>query len=194
MIGLTPRTQDSFFYFLDPWQLATSQNNGWMDIHVIFRIWTQGAIGYTVSRLSRLFHVLQTRHAGGSPSRSASSCIYFQQIIFCRLMYILLVKPNICRNHEWMRMELAHKPMYYTRLHAHNIIVIWLKHWHRNNMTTIFTNDILKCIFVNEKNWISIEISLKFSSRDPIDNTPGFVQIMAWRRTGDKPFSEPMTT
>ena len=72
MIGLTPWTQGSFFYFLGPCLLATSRNTGWMDIHEIFRIWTQEAIGCTVSRLSRLFHALQTRRGGGLRSRSAS--------------------------------------------------------------------------------------------------------------------------
>ena len=70
MISLTPWTQGSFFYFLGPCLLATSRNTGWMDIHEIFRIWTQEAIGYTVSRLSRLFHALQTRRGGGLRSRS----------------------------------------------------------------------------------------------------------------------------
>ena len=74
MIGLTPWTQGSFFYFLGPCLLATSRNTGWMDIHEIFRIWTQEAVGYTVSRLSRLFHALQTRRGGGLRSRNASCC------------------------------------------------------------------------------------------------------------------------
>ena len=64
MIGLTPWTQGSFFYFLSPCWLATSRNTGWMDIHEVFRIWTQEAIAYTVWRLSRLFHALQTRRGG----------------------------------------------------------------------------------------------------------------------------------
>ena len=72
MIGLTPWTQGSLFYFLSPCWLATSWNTRWMNIHKIIRIWTQEAIGYTVSRLSRLFHALQTRRVGGLRSRSAS--------------------------------------------------------------------------------------------------------------------------
>ena len=60
------------FHFLGPWLLATSRNTGWMDIHEIFRIWTQEAIGFTVLRLIRLFHSLQTRRGGGLRSRSAS--------------------------------------------------------------------------------------------------------------------------
>ena len=40
--------------------------------------------------------------------------------------------------------------------------------------------------------WISIEISLKLVPKGPINNIPSLVQIMAWRRPGDKPLSEPM--
>ena len=48
---------------------------------------------------------------------------------------------------------------------------------------------------MNEKVFfILITISLKFVPRDPIDNIPALVQIMAWRRIGDKPLSEPMLT
>ena len=37
-----------------------------------------------------------------------------------------------------------------------------------------------------------IKISLKFVRKGPINNIPALVQIMAWRRSGDKPLSEPM--
>ena len=55
-----------------------------------------------------------------------------------------------------------------------------------------FWDDILKCIFFNENVWISITVSLRFVPNIPIDNKPALVQIMAWRRPGDKPLSEPM--
>ena len=55
-----------------------------------------------------------------------------------------------------------------------------------------FTDDIFKCIFMNENILISIKISLKFIPKGPIDNNTALVQIMAWRRPGDKPLSEPM--
>ena len=35
---------------------------------------------------------------------------------------------------------------------------------------------------------------MKFVSKGLINNIPALVQIMAWRRTGDKPLSEPMIT
>ena len=55
-----------------------------------------------------------------------------------------------------------------------------------------FPDDIFKCIFLNENVWTSIAISLKFVSKGPIHDIPALVQIMAWRRSGDKPLSEPM--
>ena len=55
-----------------------------------------------------------------------------------------------------------------------------------------FADDIFKCIFLNENEWISLKISLKFVPKGPINNNPALVQIMAWRRSGDKPLSEPM--
>ena len=55
-----------------------------------------------------------------------------------------------------------------------------------------FTDDIFKCIFLNEDMWISINISLKFVPKDQINDNPALVQIMAWLRPGDKPLSEPV--
>ena len=55
-----------------------------------------------------------------------------------------------------------------------------------------FADDIFKRIFFNEDAWISIKISLKFVLKGPINNIPALVQIMAWRRSGGKPLSEPM--
>ena len=54
-----------------------------------------------------------------------------------------------------------------------------------------FPDDIFKWIFLNENVWISINISLKFVPMGLINNIPALVQIMAWRRQGDKPLSEP---
>ena len=55
-----------------------------------------------------------------------------------------------------------------------------------------FADDIFKRIFLNENIWIPITISLKFVPKGSINNMSALVQIMAWRRPGDKPLSEPM--
>ena len=55
-----------------------------------------------------------------------------------------------------------------------------------------FADDTFKHIFLNENVRISIKISLKFVPKGPFNNKSALVQIMAWRRPGDKPLSEPM--
>ena len=55
-----------------------------------------------------------------------------------------------------------------------------------------FPDDTLKCIFLNENVRIPVKNSLKFVPTGPTNNIPVLVLIMAWRRPGDKPLSEPM--
>ena len=57
-----------------------------------------------------------------------------------------------------------------------------------------FPDGILKLNLLNENVWISIEISLKVVPKSLINNIPALVQIMAWRRAGDKQLSKPMMT
>ena len=61
-----------------------------------------------------------------------------------------------------------------------------------DKMAAILADDIFKRIFLNEKTRILIKISLKFILKGPINKIPALVQIMGWRRPGDKPLSEPM--
>ena len=61
-------------------------------------------------------------------------------------------------------------------------------------MAPILADDNFKCIFLNENDMIPIQMSLKLVLWRPIDNKPVLVQVMAWRRIGDKPLSEPMLT
>ena len=61
-------------------------------------------------------------------------------------------------------------------------------------MAAILTDDIFKCIFLNEVYKIPIQIAMKLVPRSPIGNKPALDQVMAWRRTGDKPLPEPMLT
>ena len=55
-----------------------------------------------------------------------------------------------------------------------------------------FADDTFKRIFLNENVRISIKISLRFVPKGPVNNNSALVQIMTWRRSGDKPLSEPM--
>ena len=49
-----------------------------------------------------------------------------------------------------------------------------------------FADDIFKRILLNDNVQISINVSLKFVHKGPINNIPVLVQIMAWRRPDDK--------
>ena len=69
-----------------------------------------------------------------------------------------------------------------------------LTHLPIDKMTANLSDDIFKYIFFDEKYSISIRISLKFVPRGLIDNRPVLVQVIAWRRTGDKPLPEQTLT
>ena len=64
--------------------------------------------------------------------------------------------------------------------------------WRTRQNGRYFPDDIFEGIFVNENVLLSIEISLKFVPKSPINNIPALMQIMAWHRPDDKPLSEPM--
>ena len=77
-------------------------------------------------------------------------------------------------------------------IQGHKILMtlVLSTHWHRDKKGWHIADDIFKDIFVNEN--IPINISLKFVPNGPINNIPALFKIMAWRRPGDKPLSEPM--
>ena len=69
-----------------------------------------------------------------------------------------------------------------------------LTHLPLDKMAAILADDIFKHIFLDENASILIQVSLKFVPKGPIDNKSALVQVMAWRRTGDKPLPEAMMT
>ena len=98
-----------------------------------------------------------------------------------------------------------HSPEQFPRKCYRNLSLMWVwklliedyshtcqGQWGRDKMAAVLSDDTFKRIFLNENVKISIKISLKFVSKGPMKNIPTLVQIMAWRRSGDKPLSEPM--
>ena len=59
-------------------------------------------------------------------------------------------------------------------------------------MAAISQTTLSNASFFNENVRLSIKISLEFVPKGPINKIPALAQIMAWRRPGDKPLSEPM--
>ena len=79
-------------------------------------------------------------------------------------------------------------------LSAHPCIsrYLWVNKLRPRDNGRHFTDDIFKCIFMNENLWIPVKISLKFVPKGPINNIPALVQTMACRQPGRKPLSETM--
>ena len=70
------------------------------------------------------------------------------------------------------------------------IVVTMMRHSNTSPLDDHFADDLFKCIFLNKNIWILIANALKFVLRVQL-TFPILVQIMAWRRPGDKPLSEP---
>ena len=92
-------------------------------------------------------------------------------------------------------------PPPHTHTHTHwlfmfSLICVWINRWVNNREETKwppFRRRYFQTHFFNENVRIFIKISLTFVPKGPINDNPALVQIMAWRRSGDKPLSEPMT-
>ena len=67
-----------------------------------------------------------------------------------------------------------------------------LTHWGRDKMAAIFQPPFSNGFSGMKMHEFRFNISLKFVPRVPINNIPTLLQVMAWRRPGDKPWSEPM--
>ena len=77
-------------------------------------------------------------------------------------------------------------------LYQRPLLVAWVNLSPPGQEGRHFAYGIFKCIFLNENICTTIQMSLKYVRKGPIDNTWAMVHVMAWRRTGDKPLSEPM--
>ena len=100
----------------------------------------------------------------------------------------------------FIRCDLHLEEMIMISVSDHTSLYLLLNHLYKTHLNTLrprqngrcFADDTFKRIFLNENVRISIKISVKFVPKGPVNNNPTLVQIMAWRRSGDKPFSEPM--
>ena len=67
-----------------------------------------------------------------------------------------------------------------------------LTHWGLDKMDAISQTTFSSIFYWMKMYELRFKNSLKFVPKGPINNIPALVQIMAWRRPGDKPLSEPM--
>ena len=103
------------------------------------------------------------------------------------------IQVNVSRiNKEITNYPQQNTPQQNSMYISWDILKTKLTHWGRDKNEHHFADDIFKCIFLNENVWIPVKMSLKYVPKGPINNIPALVQIMAWRRSGDKSLSEPM--
>ena len=94
---------------------------------------------------------------------------------------------------SWMNI-LEKVPVYMTVESFHGVsasVYSQLSHWGRYKWP-LFSRRHCICISLNENVWILTKTSLTFLPKDPINDIPALLQIMAWRRLGDEPLSKPM--
>ena len=73
------------------------------------------------------------------------------------------------------------------------LLIAWhLREWGLNKYGQHFADDIFKCIFLNEKFSVLPWISLKFVSKNVVDDMAVLIQVMAWCLFSTKPLPEPM--
>ena len=100
--------------------------------------------------------------------------------------FLLICFTTQCVIHEILTMDLAYQVSGQLRT------AITVNSLRPRQNGHLFADDTFKRIFLNKNIRISIKISLKFVPDGPINNIPTLVQVMAWRRPGDNPLSEPM--
>ena len=121
------------------------------------------------------------------------SCVFscHLQDYNCKGNTELRIKQMICRDISYFCL---HSITTGEPLNTGNIFctVLWVLNTLRPRQNSLcFADGTFKHIFLNENVRISIKISLKFVPKGTINNNPALVQIMAWRRPGNKPLSEP---
>ena len=113
-------------------------------------------------------------------------CISKETITMGRGHYTLRVRQTNCRVVLNTPMCVHDENAYYTTPHSP------LTHWGRDKMVAISGTTSF-----NAFSWMTVyEFRLRFhwsliAPKCPINNIPALVQIMAWRRIGEKPLSEP---
>ena len=67
-----------------------------------------------------------------------------------------------------------------------------LPHWGRNKKAAVSQTMFSNAFSFMKMFAFWLDISLKVVPKGPINNIAALIQVMAWRRSGDKPLSEPM--
>ena len=145
-----------------------------------FQLRTAGSLFLQVGILANLFGITDTVYDEQAHSRHSWDVTSLQLFIQLRKTMTF----TIWRFLQYFSLHVRYHDIYSRRIRVHTL--------RPKQNGRHFADDTFKYIFLNENFKISANISLKFVPKGPINNIPALDQIMAWRRSGDKPFSEPM--
>ena len=119
---------------------------------------------------------------------------YFQKIWEYSCYVKWKVSFTLC-NYHWHYIMLEESEVKWTPDSLINICTHWkyhLTHWGRDKMADI-SQTTFPSVFSSMKMFeFRLKFHWSFVPKGPINKIPALVQIMAWRRPGDKLLSEPM--
>ena len=118
------------------------------------------------------------------------ACKIWFEIIEWHRKYVFTLQPGLCLSMAWHHVVDEHLQS----CHQFHSYMCEIFNSLRPRQNDHHIPDIFKCISLNENVSLLINIWLKFIPKGPINTVPALVQVMAWRRIGDKPLSEPMLT
>ena len=145
----------------------------------------RGGWGSSVAISTHLFwYIVHEKWFELSCPHHRSCCFCYRWFSFSLLCTIKTYLPR--------RTHLPEADLYEVLLHLFYKDVVLTLSIGRVLHKICFICRVLHKICLIENVWIPIKISLKFVPKGPINNIPPLVQMMAWRRPGDKPLSEPM--
>ena len=116
------------------------------------------------------------------------------QLLTCWIALKIIKDVHVFKFHNISWILFDSKKVKFTMEQPYMLCILncqYLTHWGRDKWTS-FRRRHFQMHFLERKCWISTKISLKFVPKGPINIIPALVPIMVWRRSGDKPLSEPM--
>ena len=91
--------------------------------------------------------------------------------------------PRACKCNSIVRGSIGRQCVSEPTSFTGRLLLYWVNTLSPRQNDRQFADDIFKCIFVNEKVCIFIQMSMKYVPNGPVNNKL-LVQIMAWRRLG----------
>ena len=142
----------------------------------------------TAYTLHLAVYILIVSYPSFLPLYSPLYALYFPSIPHPPPSILSLVRPSMISPYLSSPIYTLPFPSIYTPLPLYSTFNILRPRQNGRH----FADDSFKCSSLNDNVWITIKHSLKLVPKGLINNIPTLVQIMAWRRPGDKPLSEPM--